>query len=466
MENSQKLHLLGKPKTLQGHESHGKGVQAPLDTICKTIHQYSKGPVSDENMEKLSEIAKDCCIVKNYVYTRYGGIGSLGKLYPGYTVQNEMTESGLRQRLNLPSVYFYLAVFDALGDIKKQWSRTKARILELLNKNERLSADEKHYLRFILKVSNAFEAVVSQRPVILRRDIQKSYDELAARVDTEKLHRYLCRQVRKYHTKQHTDMACGFRLSEKAYRYEDHGIYIAIKEKRKRIFLPLTDNNRYRRQIYLKLLPESNRIEIKVPVEVAVKSHEDYTGQTGVAMGIHTMLTTDNGHLYGEELGRMQTEYTDWIRLQTGIYNQNRESNPGRKKYYAAKRRRLEQLHSYINHELNRFLETEKPQTVYIVRLPAPGKGGKNPRINHTITLWQRGYIKKRLEQKCQEQSIQLIEVLGKDISNECSRCGAIGTRTEGDFLCPKCGYKAKEKINTAQNVKKRGQGEGILKRS
>ncbi len=201
---------------MQGHESHGKGVQAPLDTICKTIHQYSKGPVSDENMEKLSEIAKDCCIVKNYVYTRYGGIGSLGKLYPGYTVQNEMTESGLGKGLNLLPVYFYLAVFDALGDIKNQWNRTKARILELLNKNERLSADEKHYLRFILKVSNAFEAVVSQRPVILRRDIQKSYDELAARVDTEKLHRYLCRQVRKYHTKQHTDMACGFRLSEKA----------------------------------------------------------------------------------------------------------------------------------------------------------------------------------------------------------------------------------------------------------
>lgn len=438
----------------------------PRDKICKTIHQYNKEPVSEEDMQRLTEIAKDCQTVKNYVYTRYGGIGSLGKLYPGYTVQNEMTESGLRQRLELPSVYFYLAVFDALGDIKSQWSRTKARILELLNKNERLSADEKHYLRFLLKVNNAFEAVVSQRPVTLRRDIQKSYDELASGVDTQKLHRYLCRQVRKYHTRQHTDMACGFRLSEKAYRYEDHGIYIAMKEKRKRIFVPLTDNNRYRRQIYLKLLPESNNIEIKVPVEVAARNHEDYTGKTGVAMGIYTMLTTDEGHLYGEELGRMQTEYTDWIRLQTGIYNQNRENNPGRKKYYAAKRRRLEQLHSYINHELNRFLETEKPETIYIVRLPAQGKGGRNPRINHTITLWQRGYIRKRLEQKCREQSIELVEVLGKDISNECSQCGAMGSRSEGDFLCPQCGYETKEKINTARNVKKRGQGEGILKRS
>ncbi len=103
-------------------------------TICKTVHQYNKNPVSKEDMEKLQEIAEDYRKVKNYVYSRYGGIGSLLKLYPGYTVQNEMTESELRSELGMPSVYFYLAVFDALGDIKSQWTRTKTRVLELLNK--------------------------------------------------------------------------------------------------------------------------------------------------------------------------------------------------------------------------------------------------------------------------------------------------------------------------------------------
>ncbi len=93
--------------------------------ICKTIHQYNQYPVSDADMQKLQEIAEDCRRVRNYVYARYGGIGSLSKLYPGYTVQNEMTESGLRARLGLPSVYFYLAIFDALGDIKAQWSKGK-----------------------------------------------------------------------------------------------------------------------------------------------------------------------------------------------------------------------------------------------------------------------------------------------------------------------------------------------------
>ena len=86
--------------------------------IFKTVYQYSSAPIPEKDMARLQEIAEDCCKVRNYVYGRYGGIGGLAKLYPGYTVQNEMTKSGLRESLGLPSVYFYLAIYDALGDIK------------------------------------------------------------------------------------------------------------------------------------------------------------------------------------------------------------------------------------------------------------------------------------------------------------------------------------------------------------
>ena len=134
----------------------------PEDTLCKTIHQYNKEPVSDGDMKKLLEIAADYGRVKNYVYDRFGGIGSLKKLYPGYTVQNEMTASGLREQLDMPSVYFYLAVFDALKDIKSQWTRTKSRVLKLIGRNENLTPGDKHYLRFLLKVNNAFTAVLDQ----------------------------------------------------------------------------------------------------------------------------------------------------------------------------------------------------------------------------------------------------------------------------------------------------------------
>lgn len=430
-----------------------------VERVCKTIHQYNKKPVSPGDMEKLLAIAKDCQKVKNYVYERFGGIGGLAKLYPGYTVQNEMTRSGLRAELGLPSVYFYLAIFDALGDIKSQWTRTKSKLFRLIAKNEEMTEEEKHYLRFLLKVNNAFEAVLNQYSIVLPGDMQRQYEALTEAVDVEKMHRYLCRQVRKYHGKQHTDSANGFSLSMKAYRYENGGVYIATKEKRKRIFIPLTDKNQYNSQIYLKLYPQEHRVEIKVPVQVKVREYAEYSGQVGAAFGMIVMLTTDEGHVYGERLGDYLAEYGEWVREQSKNYNRNRKENPGRKKYRAKKERYEEGLHSYINHELNLFLQTEKPKCIYLPKLPGTGKAGINKKINHAAAIWPRGYIRSRIMQKCRENSVKVVEVLGKDISRECSICGVIGEKQKGLFHCPNCGYQTEEKTNTARNAKKRGMG-------
>ncbi len=440
------------------------------ETVCKTVRQYNKAPISTMDMEKLLEIAADYASVKNYVYARYGGIGSLAKIYPGYTVQNEMTGSGLRAELGLPSVYFYLAVFDALGDIKSQWTATKTKIIRLIGKNDNLTADEKHFLRFILKTTNALEEVLNQKQIVLPKEFQRKYEELAAEVDVERMKRYLCRQVRKYMVKLHTDVADSFSIAERAYRYADHGIYISTKEKRQRIFVPLTDNNQYKSQLCIKLYPAENKFEIRAAVDVAVHSYSDYKYQVGVALGMYTMFTTHEGHCYGQELAKYQTEYADWVRTQTRVYCRNRKDNPGRKKYNAKKNRFEERLHSYINHELNRFFQIEKPKTIYLVKMPKPYAGGSgraiNSKINYSVSMWQRGYIKDRLVQKCRERSVLLVEVLGKNISNECSECGAPGTKKDGVFFCGACGYRVEEKINTARNVRNRGENGKIVRKS
>lgn len=429
------------------------------DTVCKTVRQYSSDTLSQEEMEMLREVAEDYCRVKNYVYERYGGKGGLSKIYPGYTVQNEMTKSGLRTELGLPSVYFYLAVFEALGDIKTQWTRTKSRVQKLIGQNKNLTREEKHYLRFLLKASNAFEAVLNEKEIRLPGEMQQKLDAVTAGVDAGKLHRYLRRQVRKYHVSRlHTQTAGGFSATERAYRYGDHGIYISTKQNRKRVFVPLTDNNRYESQIYVRLLPESGRVEISVPIQVSVRNHEDYSSEVGLALGIFTMLTTDQGHCYGENLGELQTEYAQWVRERTAAYNRSRSANPGRKKYNEQKRRYQERIHGYINQELNRFFRTEKPGRVYLVKLPAAQAGGVNRKINQGVTLWQRGYIRSRLTFKCRENGAELVDVLGKDISKECSSCGGAGEKRDGTFTCACCGLNIEEKVNTARNVLKRGR--------
>ncbi len=430
----------------------------PQGTICKTVHQYNSEPVPDAVMKKLVEIAKDYSSVKNYVYQRYGGIGGLSKIYPGYTVQNEMTASGLRARLGLPSVYFYLAIFDALGDIKNQWTQIKSRTEKCIRENANLTPEDRHYLRYVMKQSRCFESILLKQEIVLADEWKNSFAQVRSCVEEGQLNQYLRRQVRRHIKKLHTDGADGFMVSGQAYRYDDHGIYLAIKEKRKRIFIPLTDNNRYTSQINIRIFPEEGNIVIHVPVETRVKQNENYHNTIGLALGIRNMFVTDQGNGYGEKFSEYQYALADFVREGNARYQKNKGNNPGRKKYTAGKDRLEATLHTYINAEINRMLQTEKPAVIYLPKLPPPSKAGVNKKINYSVNVWQKGYVKSRLTQKCRERSIALINVWGKDISNACSQCGAIGKKTKDVFICNACGANLPERENTAKNVLQRGQ--------
>lgn len=429
-----------------------------MDTIYKTVYQHNQNPITQTDMERLKEIATDCRNVKNYVYDRYSGIHSLSKLYPGYTIQNEMTKSGLRERLGLPSAYFYLAIFDALGDIKSQWTRVKKQVKENIKANPNLSPEDRHYLRFVVSQSQCFEKILTGREIELTAEWRKTYDELRRQTDSHRMDQYLRRQVRRHMKKSHTETANGFAVSPKAYRYADHGIYLTMKERKKRLFIPLTDNNRYERQIDIRLYPEEGRITIGVPMEIKPKHPAGYSGELGLAVGLRSMFVTNSGVSYGDRYLTYQSAVTDYVRERLPRHRQNVQNNPGRKKYDAGKARLEQALHAYVNAEINRLLAVEKPERVYIPKLPGNSKAGVDGRTNATVSMWQRGFIKQRLAQKCRERSIDLVEVFAKGISTECSICGAEGKKEDGLFCCAFCGLQMAERENTAKNVLYRGR--------
>ena len=271
------------------------------ETIFKTAYQYNKEPIPKADMEKLMEIASDYNRVKNYVYRRYSGINGLTKIYPGYTVQNEMTVSGLREQLGMPSVYFYLAVFDALGDIKSRWTHTKNRVEKNIRDNSNLSSEDRHYLRFVMKQSRCFEAILTGGEIHLSKDWEKIFNAVRNDVEEHRLNQYLRRQVRRHLKEPHTDTVAGFTVSPKGYRYAEHGIYLSMKEKRQRLFIPLTDSNQYKRQIYIRLFPEEGNVAISIPIEVKPKQCVEYENELGLAVGMRCMFVTSTGNTYGEE---------------------------------------------------------------------------------------------------------------------------------------------------------------------
>lgn len=441
----------------------------PQDKIYKTVHQYNKVPIPVENMRKLQEIARDYSCVKNYVYQRYGGVGGLTKIYPGYTVQNEMTRSGIRTQLGLPSVYFNLAVFEALGDIKAQWTNIKISILEAASQNERFSSQEKHYLRFMVKTGGCFEHILNGKKIVVPEKMEEAYHRIMVDINgssacAENLNRYLCRQVRKKIQRIQTDKAHGFSLTERAYRYgtcgDEHGIFLSTKESRKRIFVPLTDSNEYDKQLYIRLKPEDYGIEIAVPIGQKVRIHKDYANETGISLGMRHMITTDTGNIYGECFGQLQQELMEYLAASDKTYRKEKKNNAGRKKYKAHKAKLDARLVTYANQEINRMIAEEKPKVIYLPKYPQGNIKGYDKKINYSVNLWKKGFVKDRIKQKCRENSIEYVEVTGKAISTECSRCGAQGRYKKEVFLCERCGYEDDKKINAAKNAKKRGRPE------
>jgi hypothetical protein len=188
----------------------------------------------------------------------------------------------------------------------------------------------------------------------------------------------------------------GFAISAKAYRYGDHGIFLTTKEYRHRIFVELTDGHRYTCQLYIKLYPESNKLEIKVPVEVKVKAPPQSGSIINIKVDTQAMFITSTGHMYGEELGRMEKEEGARVReyqsrhaklrKQSIPNTQNtrnipsyiarerqisniRQNNLGVQKYNRSRARYVGKAITYINQEINRLLETEQPKSINITNI-------------------------------------------------------------------------------------------------
>lgn len=457
-----------KKKTLRSQQDSKR--------ICKSVHQYNSQKISNEDMNRLLDIAYDCRTVSNYVYQRYGGIKSLYKIYPGYTVQNEMTACGLREELNLPTVYFYPAVFNALREIKTQWAHVKRKIYAAINENERFTPEDKHYLRFAVKVDGCFQNILNGKPVAVPEEMMPKYESIISNLQGDcrermrNLNRYLCRQVRKKLCKLHTEKFLYFSVWERGYRYGGsgkghdktcYGIFLTTKEHRKRIFIPLTDCNQHNGTLDMKLKPEKSGIEIIASLFVKIKKHEDYINEIGISLGLWDMITTNTGNVYGSKFGEMQKAISDITVSEWRTYG--KENNFGRKKYLTRRERLEASLKNYINMEINRMFEAEKPKKIYMAKLPRnPGMKKGESGNSYLLRTWKKGYVTQRLQWKCMQNAIEIIEVLGNGLSRECSACGAIcETRAENEyekFKCFHCGYEEDRKVNAAKNVVNRGK--------
>lgn len=447
--------------------SGGARVSQSGEKICKAVHQYSKGKISSENMDVLMEIGHGCMVTRNYIYQRYGGIKSIIKVYSSYEVDSEVRAAGFREKIGLPSVYFSAAVGRALADIKIMWAQVRNGINDAVSRNERFSPGDRHYIRFVLKTDICYWNILNRKSAPLPEKIQLGYEKVIAELGGESgqrvknLNRYISRQTRKRLHRQHTDNRLRFTIKKQGYRYGEldgeHGIFLATKTNRQRVFIPLTDENIYNRMLDISLNPKKKSIEIIIPIFVNTQQHEDYTGEIGISLGLWSMITTSTGNVYGSSFGKMQQEISRFI-LENN-YQEETENTSDTQKYRVRKEKMDAALKNYVNMEINRMLAQEKPKMVYMAKLPRnSGMMMKGTGDTHLLRMWKKGFVTERLQWKCRKNGIKIMEVIGRGIGRECSACGQIGYADGERFKCPACGFVENKKVNGARNALNRGK--------
>ena len=436
-------------------------------TMTKIVWQYSE-PLPEETMVFLREIAEDCCKVKNYVYERYSGVKNLNSLTPVYTILNEMRYCGLREQLNLPTVYYELAIADAVTNIKCSWSIVKNKVGEKITANENLSDNDRIYLRTVLKMGSVYAAVLN------RQEYEMPRNATGLDIDVKRLNNLLCRLTRRTLTQPKTDNISSFRISPNGYSYKDGAIRIVCRVPRKRISIPLKDKRTFDRQIQVHI--KDNFVALAVPIEAKVKKHQDYTNTVYIHIGNQDMFTLSNEHVYGTSLSELIYPETERLakknqerhRVYTA-YRQNAENgnrqktenieanNLGRHKYDSQKEKEKRRTTNFINTEMNRMFRTEKPARIVITKPVTKNKTKLYSKSgNRKLTRNFRGYIRERLIYKCQVNAVELVELNSKGTGRICSACGAEGKRQGKEFACESCGLRSTIALNSAKNIQQK----------
>ncbi len=416
----------------------------------------------------LREIAEDCCKVKNYVYERYSGVKNLNSLTPVYTILNEMRYCGLREQLNLPTVYYELAIADAVTNIKSSWSIVKNKVGEKITANENLSDNDRIYLRTVLKMGSVYAAVLN------RQEYEMPRNAIGLDIDVKRLNNLLCRLTRRTLTQPKTDNISSFRISPNGYSYKDGVIRIVCRVPRKRISIPLKDKRTFDRQIQVHI--KDNFVALAVPIEAKVKKHQDYTNTVYIYIGNQDMFTLSNEHVYGTSLSELiypeterlakknQERHRVYTAYRQNVENGNRQktenieaNNLGRHKYDSQKEKEKRRTTNFINTEMNRMFRTEKPARIVITKPVTKNKTKLYSKSgNRKLTRNFRGYIRERLIYKCQVNAVELVELNSKGTGRICSACGAEGKRQGKEFACESCGLRSTIALNSAKNIQQK----------
>ena len=420
--------------------------------------------------------------IKNYVWSRYSGIGSLLK-QSGWTIRDELIQEDLLSK-KITKTFSRTAIEKSASTIKSNWTRTKKSVKKAIAQNENLTKDDKHYLYLCLKHTPTLYNILNYKKIDYTTDYLKDL-----KVDVHRLNNLLRRYIRRYKTKAHTNKA-NVILPSSLYKFNpsNNEFTLTGKKRNSKVKITLIGNvPKLKGTLELVKNQKSNQYYLHVPLDRIInkKKMTDESEILGLDVGITDLITLSNGSVYGANSAEL------FYNLSDNLVNKNRsrlfsykqklekriviEQDQSKKSILEQKLRNLEEnnlgfkkrsskigkyksrIASHINCELNKMVKEEDIQEIVREDLNwSSKKKNVSRKQRNRFATWSKGVLLERLSVKLAERGIKETIVNPAYTSQVCCKCNHLGNRKGKEFKCLNCSISIDADFNASINIKER----------
>lgn len=420
--------------------------------------------------------------IKNYVWSRYSGIGSLLK-QSGWTIRDELIQEDLLSK-KITKTFSRTAIEKSASTIKSNWTRTKKSVKKAIAQNENLTKDDKRYLYLCLKHTPTLYNILNYKKIDYTTDYLKDL-----KVDVHRLNNLLRRYIRRYKTKAHTNKS-NVILPSSLYKFNpsNNEFTLTGKKRNSKVKITLIGNvPKLKGPLELVKNQKSNQYYLHVPLDRIInkKKMTDESEILGLDVGITDLITLSNGSIYGANSAEL------FYNLSDNLVNKNRsrifaykrelekriviEQDQSKKSILEQKLRNLEEnnlgfkkrsskidkyksrIASHINCELNKMVKEEDIKEIVREDLNwSSKKKNVSRKQRNRFATWSKGVLLERLSVKLAEKGITETIVNPAYTSQVCCKCNHLGSRNGKEFKCSNCNLSIDADFNASINIKKR----------
>ena len=434
------------------------------------------------NKDEILLIGKVQRNIKNYVWSRYGGISSLLK-QSGWTIRDELIQKNLLSN-KITKTLSKVAVEQSASTIKANWTTTKKKVKKAIFQNENLTKEDRHYLFLCLKHTPTLYNILNYKKVDYQTDYLKDL-----KVNVHRLNNLLRRYIRRYKAKPYTKKA-NVILTSNLYKFNTNNriFMFSGKAKNSRIEISLIGNiPKLKGTLELVKNQKDNQYYLHIPLDriIAKKNMTDESEILGLDVGITDLVTLSNGSVYGANSSEL------FYNLSDNLINKNRsrlfahkrkleqkivieqdqskksileqklknleDNNLGSKKRISKISKYKSRIASHINCELNKMIKEEDIEEIVREDLNwSSKKKNVSKKQQNRFSIWSKGLLLERLSIKLAEKGIKETIVNPAYTSQVCCKCNHLGIRKGKEFKCSNCNLNIDADFNASINIKKR----------